>query len=498
QAKLTVGTPDDPYEKEADVMADKVMRMPGQNFVQRKCAECEKEEEEKLRRKPLSDSITPFIQTKSNSETTVPDSVSTSIQNSKGNGSSFDRGIQYFMESRFGADFSSIKIHTGSESIQMNRELNAKAFTKGNDIYFNEGQYQPHSSNGKQLLAHELTHTIQQGNETVKRKPVIQRDAKEDTEFLKTKPPDPIFNPFISDEETKKEQEQYDKDKSAYDERLREVVLAPLFGERGGDAIFFLNRLRSLTWQQSRILLRDKEFFKRLRKIFKGKSIWVIFTILYFNNKLREPFLRLNHAMMNDDARLFTDMLSIVILHNKDDLFYDLMREIVQDAFAGNVLLKEILRLIDHRSDAGISNRFDGTYNEVHYKQNAAGAYELQKFGGTLSANAYFSGSELRVIVRMHFVNGDDEKTCPDENAAACSSFLFTGESDPYYDKWRQGMTSYWNDKFSLGNGKETFNITFVPLFITEKDNEAVNIRVITDESKKCNASSSPGQSNEG
>jgi len=163
QPKLTVGAPNDPYEKEADAVADKVMRMPGQNFVQRKCAECEKEEEEKLHRKALSDSITPFIQTKSNRETSVPDSVSSSVQKSKGNGSSLDSNTQSFMESRFGADFGSVKIHTGSESIQMNRELNAKAFTSGSDIYFNEGQFQPHSSDGKQLLAHELTHTLHQG-----------------------------------------------------------------------------------------------------------------------------------------------------------------------------------------------------------------------------------------------------------------------------------------------------------------------------------------------
>jgi Domain of unknown function (DUF4157) len=81
-----------------------------------------------------------------------------------GSGSSLDKNTQPFMESRFGADFSSVRIHTGSESIQMNKELNAKAFTVGNNIYFNQGGYQPNSPEGKQLLAHELTHVVQQGN----------------------------------------------------------------------------------------------------------------------------------------------------------------------------------------------------------------------------------------------------------------------------------------------------------------------------------------------
>ena len=177
QCSLTVGAPDDPLEHEADAMADTVMRMPnvsdtfsGSSFLQRKCAACE--EEEKAQRKPLSASITPFIQTKTNGEGTTSASLSSKINSSRGSGSSMDNGTKTFMESRFGSDFSSVKIHTGSESVMMNRELSAKAFTVGNDIYFNEGQYNPQSDSGKHLLAHELTHTIQQG-----KAPSVQRSC---------------------------------------------------------------------------------------------------------------------------------------------------------------------------------------------------------------------------------------------------------------------------------------------------------------------------------
>lgn len=85
-----------------------------------------------------------------------------------------DDNTQTFMQSRFGADFSDVKIHTGGEAIQMNRELNAKAFTQGNDIYFNEGQYNPDSTDGKYLLAHELTHTLQQ-SASIRRAPFGSR-----------------------------------------------------------------------------------------------------------------------------------------------------------------------------------------------------------------------------------------------------------------------------------------------------------------------------------
>lgn len=168
QCRLSVGAPDDPLEQEADYMADRVMRMPEPAFIQRRCAHCE--EEEKARLKPLAS----FIQKKGNdSGTKASASVSRQIDASRGNGSTLATPVKSFMESRFGADFSGVKIHTGSDAVQMSRELNAQAFTVGGDIYFNEGKYNPQSDSGKHLLAHELTHTLQQsgGGSQVNRVP---------------------------------------------------------------------------------------------------------------------------------------------------------------------------------------------------------------------------------------------------------------------------------------------------------------------------------------
>ena len=123
-----------------------------------------------MQRKPISETITPFIQTKSEGGGEVSNSLSNKISSSQGSGSSMDTNTQSFMSNRFRNDFSDVKIHTGGEAIQMNRDLNAKAFTTGKDIYFNEGQYQPNSDSGKQLLAHELTHTIQQVGDAINSK----------------------------------------------------------------------------------------------------------------------------------------------------------------------------------------------------------------------------------------------------------------------------------------------------------------------------------------
>lgn len=175
--KLTVGAPDDPYEKEADAVTDKVMRMPDQNFVQRKCSECE-EKEGKIHRKP---SVTPLIQAKGDFMNKVSDSLSKAIQSSKGTGILMDSKTQSFMSNRFGRDFSNVKVHSDKESEQFNKNLNSNAFTVGNDIYFNKGQFQPNTSEGKKLMAHELTHVLQQKNniqhQLIQREPTRPRST---------------------------------------------------------------------------------------------------------------------------------------------------------------------------------------------------------------------------------------------------------------------------------------------------------------------------------
>lgn len=85
------------------------------------------------------------------------------LNSSKGGGSPLSGKVKSEMESGIGADFSNVRIHNDSNAVQMNKQLGAQAFATGNNIYFNEGKYNPNSKDGKHLLAHELTHTVQQG-----------------------------------------------------------------------------------------------------------------------------------------------------------------------------------------------------------------------------------------------------------------------------------------------------------------------------------------------
>lgn len=155
---LSVSKPGDASEQEADAIAKKIVSG----------------ETAKINAQP---GINATIQTKGNAEQTQADPVfGALLSSSKGSGQQLDVSTRAEMESKMGEDFSDVKIHTGTKANEMNENVNAKAFTHGQDIYFSEGNYNPSSSQGKELLAHELVHTKQQGEGKVQ--PMIQRTAR--------------------------------------------------------------------------------------------------------------------------------------------------------------------------------------------------------------------------------------------------------------------------------------------------------------------------------
>jgi len=97
------------------------------------------------------------------SEAQVRPDLEQRIAGSKGTGTPLPDPLRSTLESSFGADFSKVNVHTGSDAVEMTSQLGAQAFTHGSDIYFSPGGYAPESTSGKHLLAHELTHTVQQG-----------------------------------------------------------------------------------------------------------------------------------------------------------------------------------------------------------------------------------------------------------------------------------------------------------------------------------------------
>ena len=151
QPKLAVNEPNDRYEQEADAMADRVMRMQQpDSVIQRKCKHCE-EEEKQIHRKPANPSAPD-----------VDEPFENYVSSLHGRGAVLSQAARNFFEPRFERDFSGVRIHTGTDAAQSAERINALAYTTGNNIVFNTGQYQPGSEIGQRLLAHELTHVAQQ------------------------------------------------------------------------------------------------------------------------------------------------------------------------------------------------------------------------------------------------------------------------------------------------------------------------------------------------
>ncbi len=223
QAKLKIGQPNDKYEQEADQVAEQVMRMPDSglstfitdsssanrmNFnggaIQRSCNSCSQEyktaEEEKrsveaenlcpkcrtqagfiqTKQKPpqvqrqQSQSREGFLQTKSMVDKTpeVTADISSGIQTLQGGGQPLSQSERSFFEPRFGTDFSNVRVHNNSTAANLARAVNARAFTLGNNVVFGAGEHGSDSIEGRRLLAHELTHVLQQNQSLA---PVVQR-----------------------------------------------------------------------------------------------------------------------------------------------------------------------------------------------------------------------------------------------------------------------------------------------------------------------------------
>jgi hypothetical protein len=105
---------------------------------------------------------------------TTPE-IDTAIQRGRGRGQPLDPVARTSMESAFGADFSGVRIHTNAAADTLSRSLHARAFTTGQDIFFRQGSYSPGSSSGRELLAHELTHVVQQRGSQLQRKLTISQ-----------------------------------------------------------------------------------------------------------------------------------------------------------------------------------------------------------------------------------------------------------------------------------------------------------------------------------
>ena len=215
QAQLKVSQPGDKYEQEADRVAEQVVNSPGampsqstaisgttQGSSMQRMPEMEEgknelkkpdemavpvisrmpegEEDTELNKKPVEgkadeEEMTPNLQTKpaAHASPSVKPSVTNNINRMQGGGTHLPKPVRAYFEPRMGADFSQVRVHADAHAADMAKSINARAFTVGRNIAFGAGEYSPDTTSGRKLLAHELTHVVQQENAIKK----IQRDA---------------------------------------------------------------------------------------------------------------------------------------------------------------------------------------------------------------------------------------------------------------------------------------------------------------------------------
>jgi hypothetical protein len=159
QPKLKIGQPGDKYELEADRIAEEVMWMPDSV-----CPTCIEKNEELIQPKVQGSNITEMS----------PD-VESGIDSLRGSGQPLSKSVRNYFEPRFRYDFSGVRVHTGEEANETAKSINARAFTLGKDIVLGADVYAMETGEGRRLLAHELTHVVQQGRSSdifIQRAPV--------------------------------------------------------------------------------------------------------------------------------------------------------------------------------------------------------------------------------------------------------------------------------------------------------------------------------------
>lgn len=157
QTFTSVSSPGDPAEREAHSTARRVMQTAAPHHTGPSPRAPESAATVHRQRADAT------IQCKADSQPMVTPSLSADIVSSTGSGTPLPPRVREFMEPRFKADFSRVRIHTGDRAARLSKQLHAQAFTVGNNIFFAKDQFRPDSPDGQELLAHELTHTIQQG-----------------------------------------------------------------------------------------------------------------------------------------------------------------------------------------------------------------------------------------------------------------------------------------------------------------------------------------------
>jgi len=424
--------------------------------IYRKCDECNKEEQ--VQRK-TSAADTP---------TKVPSQAFINKLNTSGQTLSSDQ--QYFFGRRMNHDFGEVKIHTGGEAVQSASNISAQAYTYKNHIVFNEGKYNPSSDEGKKLLAHELSHVIQQSPSSL-----IHRQQHPQTEWI---PPDvgpgrSTVRDLTPDDPVERERwsRGRDADLNTRQDQLRNVLVP--FIERA-DAAGLVARLRALSRREAFDILYDEEFMNILQAHFHGVTLWSIFSIMLDRGDPDPLVQRLNVAILSQQAQLVADILGLMRSSGFMNLGRrQLLRIALPQIFGGHRLLQEMLSLVQDAQPSEVGRVFFNAIN-FHYDTDEHGQMGLRAFGGPSTVDYRTTATQMRVVVPMDFVQPGNHS----------QPFHFiAGNLPSILENWLNTITRVWNNQFYLSNGRQNLLLVFVPIAVHSGPNQ---IEVHTNNRETC------------
>ena len=154
QARLSVSSPNDPFEHEAESMADEFVKSIHGRTVSAPSSSAGS----------IARSVPDSGLVEGGGGLATTDDTASAIMSARAGGQALSGDVRARFEGFFGADLGGVKIHNDGTSDKLCRSINAEAFTTGNDVFFSSRNFKPGSSSGDHLLAHELTHVVQQGN----------------------------------------------------------------------------------------------------------------------------------------------------------------------------------------------------------------------------------------------------------------------------------------------------------------------------------------------
>ena len=439
------------------------------------CGECKECREKHLRRKGSQFSS---FGSEGSKVSPVPDELSRS------SGRPLEPKTRAFVESRFRHDFGNVRVHTNSRAAASARSLNAQAYTVGRDIIFGAGQFVPGRRQSDELLAHELTHVVQQSQATgrnswlavASQDGLLEQEARETSKHvlngrtagrLSPAPlqiarqpataPD-LINPYLDEEPAPGEAEAEEFRRGTISV-VRDPILEAL---RRNDAITFLNRLRALDPEDRSQLEGDAAFLSEIHRALHGMAFWIVLLILRFGSRKPLYVRLLSLAVSQRNMQQIKDLLR-TYSELRDPTRVPGVREMLDYEFRADREHNALLALTDAPEIGGRSG-ITATFQEAHYERpKGGGAYQLQSFTGTTDFSLARTGNELRVLVRIHLVEATNvlQDFYPDDRTA---------------NEWRSGIERVWNNHFVATNGAARLRVIFVPLFTEEIPNHTVQI----------------------